>query len=177
MIGKGHIYKGNRISSMQFLMIVMLRKGPMYGYEVLKAMREEFTGLWEPQTGAIYPALKKLEEHGLLRYETREGKDYYHITDEALKWLEERLGSMSNEMLFMSRYFQVISDAALEMGGGQDDPRARPALPPHILYLVGEETDSQDRLKHLRKVREMLANGLTDMDREIERLESKLKEG
>jgi hypothetical protein len=41
---------------------------------------------------------------------------------------------------------------------------------------VGEEIDPQDRLKHLRKIREMLANGLADMDREIERLESKLEE-
>ena len=176
MIGRGYLYNGNRISSMQFLMIVILRKGPMYGYEVLKAMREEFSGLWEPQTGAVYPALKKLEEHGLLRSETREGKDYYHITDEARRWLEERLSSMSNEVLFMSRYFQVISDAAMEMAGGPDGLEGRPLLPPHILYLVGEEVDSQDRLKHLRKVREMLENGLADMDKEIERLESKVKE-
>jgi DNA-binding PadR family transcriptional regulator len=176
MIGKGYVYNGNRISSMQFLMIVILRKGPMYGYEVLKAMREEFSGLWEPQTGAVYPALKKLEEHGLLRSEAREGKDYYHITDEARKWLEERLSSMSNEVLFMSRYFQVISDAAMEMAGSPDGPKGMPLLPPHILYLVGEEADSQDRLKHLRKVREMLVNGLADMDKEIERLENKAKE-
>jgi DNA-binding PadR family transcriptional regulator len=176
MIGKGHLYEGNRISSMQFLMIVILRKGPMYGYEVLKAMREEFSGLWEPQTGAVYPALKKLEEHGLLRSEPREGKDYYHITEEARKWLEERLSSMSNEVLFMSRYFQVISDAATEIGGGANGLQEKQSLPPHILYLVGEEIDPQDRLKHLRKIREMLANGLVDMDREIERLESKLEE-
>lgn len=176
MIGRGYLYNGNRISSMQFLMIVILRKGPMYGYEVLKAMREEFSGLWEPQTGAVYPALKKLEEHGLLRSETREGKDYYHITDEARNWLEERLSSMSNEVLFMSRYFQVISGAATEMAGGRDGLKEKPLLPPHILYLVGEEVDSQDRLKHLRKVREMLVNGLIDMDKEIDRLESKVKE-
>jgi DNA-binding PadR family transcriptional regulator len=176
MIGRGHVYNGNRISSMQFLMIVILRKGPMYGYEVLKAMREEFSGLWEPQTGAVYPALKKLEEHGLLRSEPREGKEYYQITDEAQKWLEERLSSMSNEMLFMSRYFQVISDAAMEMGAGRKVTPDRPSLPPHILFMVGEESDSQDRLKHLRKLREMIANGLADMDKEIERLDNKLKE-
>ena len=62
MIGRHYMYKGNRISPPQFLMLVMLRKGPMYGYEVLKVLREEFQGFWEPQTGAIYPALKRLEE-------------------------------------------------------------------------------------------------------------------
>lgn len=176
MIGKGQLYKGNRISTSQFLMLVFLRKGPMYGYEVLKAMREEFSGLWEPQTGAVYPALKKLEEHGLLRSEPQEGKDYYGITEEGRKWMEERLASMSNEVLFMSRYFQVMSDAAIEMGAFKEGSSANKSLPPHILYLVGEEIEPQDRLKHLRKVREMLANGLADMDKEIDRLESKLTE-
>jgi DNA-binding PadR family transcriptional regulator len=176
MIGKGQIYKGNRISTLQFLMLVFLRKGPMYGYEVLKAMREEFSGLWEPQTGAIYPALKKLEEHGLLRSEPQEGKDYYRITEEGKKWMEERLTGMSNEVLFMARYFQVISDAATEMGGVKKGSSEEKSLPPHILYLVGEEIEPQDRLRHLRKVREMLANGLADMDKEIDKLESKLEE-
>jgi DNA-binding PadR family transcriptional regulator len=176
MIGKGQLYEGNRISTSQFLMLVFLRKGPMYGYEVLKAMREEFSGLWEPQTGAVYPALKKLEEHGLLRSEPKEGKDYYRITDEGRKWMEERLASMSNEVLFMSRYFQVMSDAATEMGAFKEGSSEKKSLPPHILYLVGEEIEPQDRLKHLRKVREMLANGLADMDKEIDRLEDKLTE-
>lgn len=176
MIGKGHLYKGNRISSSQFLMLVILRKSPMYGYEVLKAMREEFSGLWEPQTGAVYPALKKLEEHGLLVSESQEGKEYYRLTEEGRKWMEDRLASMSNEVLFMSRYFQFISDAATEMGAGNDVSSEKKGLPPHILYLVGEELEPQDRLKHLRKVREMLANGIADMDKEIDRLENELKE-
>lgn len=176
MIGKGPVYKGNRISTSQFLMLVILRKGPMYGYEVLKALREEFSGLWEPQTGAVYPALKKLEEHGLLRSEPKEGKDYYQLTEEGRKWMEERLMSMSNEVLFMSRYFQFISDAATEIEAHNGGSPGEKSLPPHILYLVGEELEPKDRLKHLRKVREMLTNGLADMNVEIEKLESKLKE-
>jgi hypothetical protein len=44
------------------------------------------------------------------------------------------------------------------------------------LYMVGEELDSKDRLKHLRKVREMLVSGLADIDKEIEKLQSSIKE-
>ena len=176
MIGKGQLYQGNRISSSQFIMMVILRKGPMYGYEVLKALREEFSGLWEPQTGAVYPALKKLEDHGLLRSEAKEGKDYYSLTEEGRKWMEERLASMSVEVLFMSRYFQFISDAATEIGAGNDDTTTKKSLPPHLLYMIGEEVEPADKLKHLRKVREMLANGLTNVDKEIDRLQKKLEE-
>ncbi|HUL39978.1 MAG TPA: helix-turn-helix transcriptional regulator [Methanomassiliicoccales archaeon] len=176
MIGKGQLYQGNRISSSQFLMMVILRKGPMYGYEVLKALREEFSGLWEPQTGAVYPALKKLEEHGLLRSESQEGKDYYSLTSEGRKWMEERLASMSIEVLFMSRYFQFISDAATEIGAGQGESPQKKSLPPHLLYMIGEEVEPADRLKHLGKVREMLAHGLVNVDKEIDRLHKKLEE-
>ncbi len=176
MIGKGPLYKGNRISTSQFLMMVILRKGPMYGYEVLKALREEFVGLWDPQTGAVYPALKKLEEHGLLRSESREGKEYYSLTDEGRKWMGDRLASMSNEVMFMSRYFQFMSDAATEMEVARGGPPKKEGLPPHILYMVGEELEPPVRLKHLRKLREMLTNALADMNKEIDKLESTHKE-
>ena len=175
MIGKAPLYKGNRISTSQFLMLVILRKGPMYGYEVLKALREEFSGLWEPQTGAIYPALKKLEEHGLLRSELQEGKEYYSLTEEGRKWMEERLTSMSREVVFMSRYFQFMSEAATELEVAKGVPQRKDGLPPHILYMVGEELEPDVRLKHLRKLREMLTNALLEMDKEIEKLESTLE--
>lgn len=175
MIGRGHAYKGNRISPSQFLMLVILRKGPMYGYEVLKGMREEFAGLWEPQTGAVYPALKKLEEHGLLVCEEQEGKEYYRLSKEGSEWLRERLDSIFQEALFMSRYFQVINDAAKEMGAATREPREGSNLPPMILHLVNDELEPQDRLKHLRKVREMLGNGILELDREIEKLERTVK--
>lgn len=86
------------------------------------------------------------------------------------------MASMSNEVLFMSRYFKLISDAASEMEAVKEGASSKRSLPPHILYLVGEEIEPQDRLKHLRKVREMLANGLSDMEKEIDRLENRIKE-
>ncbi|MCU0861961.1 MAG: PadR family transcriptional regulator [Methanomassiliicoccales archaeon] len=177
MIGKYHSYNGNRISPSQFLMLVVLRKGPMYGYEVLKRLREEFSGLWEPQTGALYPALKKLEEHGLLRSEQREGKDYYSLSPEGGRWLEERLASISNEVLFMSRYFQFIGEAAKEIGSGKASASETGALPPHMMHLMAEEMGPKDRLVHLRKVREMLGNGAAEIEKEIERLERAIEEG
>jgi DNA-binding PadR family transcriptional regulator len=177
MIGKGHMYKGNRISPSQFLMLVLLRKGPMYGYEVLKRLREEFSGLWEPQTGAVYPALKKLAEHGLLRSEEREGKEYYGLSPEGRQWVGERLASMSSEVLFMSRYFQVIGEAALESGAETGRLQDQASMHPFIVHLMGEEMEPRERLRHLRKMREMLGLGMADMDREIERLERAEEEG
>ncbi|MEM0449329.1 MAG: PadR family transcriptional regulator [Methanomassiliicoccales archaeon] len=176
MIGKGHVYKGNRISPSQFLMLVVLRKGPMYGYEVLKRLREEFSGLWEPQSGAVYPALKKLEEHGLLRSERKEDKDYYALSTEGEQWLKDRLASISSDVLFMARYFQVIGEAAGENAPRESRTLDPSTLPPHLAHLMAEEMDLPDRLKHLKKMRAMLSQGVAEMDKEIARLEGCLKE-
>src|SRR5665647_1309912 len=101
MIGRHYAYKGNRISPPQFLMLVILRKSPMYGYEVLKVLREEFQGFWEPQTGAIYPALKRLEEQKLILSDVKDGKEYYSLTAEGKEWMVENLKSISQEAQFM----------------------------------------------------------------------------
>ena len=43
-------------------MLVLLENKPLYGYELLKVLRDRFEGVWTPQTGTVYPALKRLEE-------------------------------------------------------------------------------------------------------------------
>ncbi|HQQ25291.1 MAG TPA: PadR family transcriptional regulator, partial [Methanomassiliicoccales archaeon] len=103
MMGKPHMYKGNRISPSQLIMIIKLADRPMYGYELLKALREDYQGVWDPQTGAVYPALRRLQEHGLLSVENKEGKDIYSMTPEGQAWLDEALATMSSGILFMSR--------------------------------------------------------------------------
>jgi DNA-binding PadR family transcriptional regulator len=176
MIGKGYSFRGNRISPSQFIMLVILRKGPMYGYEVLKKMREEFEDLWEPQTGAVYPALKRMEEHGLLALEVIDGKDHYRLTDEGRDWLLERLESISSEVLFMARYLQFISEAVKE-----EDLRGRNGdgtinLPFHMAHLFFEDLSPKDRLMHMRKARDMLLDGAENLDVAIRRLEDSGKE-
>ena len=177
MFGKGHCYAGNRISPSQFLMLVMLRGGPMYGYEILKVLREEFKGLWEPQTGSIYPALKRLNEHGLVRTEVRDDKEYYALTEEGSSWVQEHLDTMSIEFLFMARYFEFINQAAMESSGRKEEARdPSHGLPPRLRFMMGEEMGAKERQAHLRHVRKMLGKSLEEIDNEIARLDDATKE-
>lgn len=169
MFGKGFVFQGNRISPSQFLMLVMLRKGPMYGYEILKALREEFEGLWRPETGALYPALKRLSEHGLVMVDTREGKEYYQLSAEAQPWLRETLRTIGPELMFASRYMEVLSRAAAEENNG--GPIGQFPLPMMLLHLVQDEEDPQARLAHMRKARDIIGRRLEELDSEIDRLE------
>jgi DNA-binding PadR family transcriptional regulator len=173
MIGKGYVYRGSKISPSQFLMMVLLRHGPMYGYELLKTMREEFVGLWEPQTGAFYPALKKLEGHKLVKVETRDGKDYYMLTQDGEKWMWETIETISRDVRFLSRYVEILSQAAMErvkpIDGAEEINNG--SLPWQLLHLVDDLDIPTVRLSTMRMVKGMLESKVKDLEREISRLE------
>ena len=83
-----------RVSPLQFLFLLQLRGGSKYGYEMLKTLREQFNGVWEPKTGTIYPALRSLEARGFVETEERGGREFYALTergDTLLKRMGKRL--------------------------------------------------------------------------------------
>ncbi len=163
MFGRVHNYNGNRISPFQVLMMVILLQRPMYGYEVLKAMREHFEGIYDPQTGAVYPALRRLQEHGLLTVENVDGKDNYSLSQEGRAWLNEELSSITTGMLFMARTMELMGTATIER-------RQRETFVPL------EEQSPEDRLQILRKVRSTMERNMKMLDEEIAELERDAKE-
>ncbi len=164
MMGKPHMYKGNRISPSQLIMLIKLANRPMYGYELLKALREDYRGVWDPQTGAVYPALRRLQEHGLLSVESRDGKDHYSLSKEGEVWLDETLATMSSGMLFMTRTMEVMGRAYLARKGEVED------------FIPLDERSPEERLKHLREIREAVGNNLRMIDSYIAELEKELRE-
>ena len=175
MIGRHYAYKGNRISPPQFLMLVILRKSPMYGYEVLKVLREEFQGFWEPQTGAIYPALKRLEEQKLILSDVKEGKEYYSLTVEGKEWMVENLKSISQEAQFMGRYFSFLGRAASESVdhsvATQEQIDVVMQLPLHLASLLRDDLSVQERLEMLKQAKKMMNLHLRGIESAIDKYE------
>jgi DNA-binding PadR family transcriptional regulator len=75
---------------MRILVLEALADGPKRGYEVIKAIRDRFHGLYSPSPGAIYPTLQLLEDEGLVAVEVVDGKKLYKITEEGRRFLSER---------------------------------------------------------------------------------------
>ena len=48
------------------LLLAALEDGPRHGYAVIEALRETTGGQLDLPTGTIYPALRRLEEAGLI---------------------------------------------------------------------------------------------------------------
>jgi PadR family transcriptional regulator PadR len=85
--------------SVVVLYVISDTKGPIHGYLITKSL-EEMTGkTLYIQAGTLYPILKNLENHGLIKHEmvkSTEGppKKIYHLTLDGTKALDRLLPQM-----------------------------------------------------------------------------------
>jgi DNA-binding PadR family transcriptional regulator len=174
---KGQQQKTQRVSPLQSVMLILLRQKPMYGYELLKALREEFEGVWSPQTGTIYPAVKRLEERGLVLVGKRDGTDYYSLTDTGEKALQEFVKEMPSDLGFMIRYFQILDKAAKEIHGSSPLAGIEPFItsgPGFSNMFEMDRMSPEEKMILLKKAREKHLSKLALMQNELEEVEKKL---
>ena len=86
--------------TLSLLILSLLNRKAMYGYEIVTTVREETNGALEWKEGSLYPALHKLESGGLIRsrWEGKPGsrrRKYYHLTGEGRAALDEKIRSWS----------------------------------------------------------------------------------
>jgi PadR family transcriptional regulator, regulatory protein PadR len=92
MEGKLELIKG----STESLLLCLLGKQPMYGYQIIKELEKESQGYFKFKEGTLYPALHRLEKAGLIigKWEMLSGsrqRRYYYITDKGNNLLEEKI--------------------------------------------------------------------------------------
>ena len=71
-----------RRGDVRLAILGLLNERPMHGYEMMQELAERTQGLWRPSPGSLYPALQLLEDQGLVRSETEEGRRQFTLTDE-----------------------------------------------------------------------------------------------
>lgn len=74
---------------LKFVILRLVSKEPMHGYQVMQALEKEAGPWYKPSPGSVYPTLQMLEDEGLVVCEAQGGKKVYHITDEGRAYLEE----------------------------------------------------------------------------------------
>jgi len=81
--------------TLALIILSLLSRKPMYGYEIVGTVKEETDGVFEWKAGSLYPCLHKLEKEGLIRGKW-EGKPdsrkrkYYHLTKTGRAALTEK---------------------------------------------------------------------------------------
>jgi len=66
---------------LRLLLLSLLNDQPRYGYELMKAIEDEFGGAYAPSPGSVYPTLTLLDETGLIAATTGDGsRRRYEVT-------------------------------------------------------------------------------------------------
>jgi PadR family transcriptional regulator PadR len=76
--------------SVTLLLLNLLSRGDMYGYEILQEASRRSANTFEFKEGTLYPALHQLEKKGLIEAEWRTGgngreRKYYSLTAKGKK--------------------------------------------------------------------------------------------
>lgn len=82
--------------SIDILLLSLISQRDMYGYEIVRSLKETSDQLYNMSEGTLYPALKRLEKKGRLTsyWKESEGgsrRKYYSITEEGRKGLQAKL--------------------------------------------------------------------------------------
>lgn len=80
--------------SVTMLLLKLLSRKDMYGYEMIATLRERSNNVFELKAGSLYPLLHSMEEKGLVSSYEQEvlGKvrKYYSLTKEGKKVLKQK---------------------------------------------------------------------------------------
>lgn len=94
---------------LRLVLLSLLGEKPRYGYELIKALEEQFGGEYVPSPGSVYPILSLLEETGLIAPEpsegqrrrfgiTAEGKAFLDANRETVDAVRMRMGMMARSL-------------------------------------------------------------------------------
>jgi DNA-binding PadR family transcriptional regulator len=97
---------------LRYLILKLIADKPRHGYELIKAIEEEFGGAYSPSPGVIYPTLTMLEELGYAVVAADGNKKAYTITPEGRAFLAENQAQVD-------AVFGRLKEAGKTFGGGR----------------------------------------------------------
>jgi len=130
----------------------------MRGYEMLEELGERTQGVWHPSPGSLYPALRMLEDQGLVRAVETDGRRQYELTSEGQADQETRaagpapweamMDAADQAELSLSSTLRQVSMAISQVAeAGTADQKAQAedlltGLRRQVYLLLAEATDT-----------------------------------
>jgi DNA-binding PadR family transcriptional regulator len=122
--------------------LVLLDEEPRNGYGLMQEIEQRSEGAWRPSPGSVYPALSQLEDEGLIRAETRDGRKLFALTDAGRRHVEEHReelgapwedasGGLGEHVVELRDLLWQVGTAAMQVvqaGDEQQVARAREVL-------------------------------------------------
>ena len=186
-----------KITPIQVLILLKLKKEPAHGYDILKELDKQFEGLWKLKSGTLYPALHKLKEKDLIaekgRVEQEDVPDklLYEITEKGEKILgeifqEERfMGELEEEIAFQSHYWDHLGKEiakftkhTVKSAMHTAIEGLRSALKTSFPEDFEESPDEEEKeyLESLEKRKALLKKEIKNLEQKIDKFSSKMDE-
>ena len=70
------------LGELRLALLALLHEGPKHGYELMKELESRSGGIYRASAGSVYPTLQQLEDEGLARSKSSDGKRIYQLTDD-----------------------------------------------------------------------------------------------
>jgi DNA-binding PadR family transcriptional regulator len=86
-----------RYGELPLVLLALLRRRPMHGYELLGELASLFSPRYDPSPGSVYPAISALSRSGLIGAGDDNGKKRYQLTaagEEALATRNDQLSAI-----------------------------------------------------------------------------------
>jgi DNA-binding PadR family transcriptional regulator len=96
---------------LKYIVLRLLKRKPMHGYEVMQALEEESGGWYSASAGSVYPVLQMLQDQGYVDSAEEDGKRVYRITEAGLAFLDRNSDRVDD-------VFDRVSDFAERFTGG-----------------------------------------------------------
>ena len=168
---KGQMQKGY----LKMAVLLVLMRGPLHGYEIMKEIKQWTLGIITPTAGGIYPALKELENRHLIRGEwlPEERKKIYHITSEGIEVFKEAVEKHFELTSSIRRwFFQEL--ARLEIIDEVDLPQVMEST--LKILLLKEDASLKEKIEALRRLRQSLQSTVNVLSKIIRQIESREEE-
>ena len=134
----------------------LLSKKPMNGYEMLKEIGDAMKHHWEPTSGALYPALHKLQKKGLI-IPSKAGsrhKIVYHMTPrgkELVVELRKKITDIHGQHKFRHMFETLIWPNESEAFRQEIND-----LTESLIVLRNSKTSEKEKIEKIRKAGRML---------------------
>lgn len=79
---------------LRLVILNLIAEEPRHGYDVIKAIEENFGGTYSPSPGVVYPTLTLLEDQGFATVTPEGTKKLYSVTEEGRAFLETNKASV-----------------------------------------------------------------------------------
>jgi len=159
----------------RLVVLVLLHREPLTGYDIMKKIDEKTFGFWRLTAGGVYPILKELEENKFITgdWTSKSGrrKKVYKLTDDGEKILTTALSKQQQMAETIRNLFQEFARDILS-----EEVTSMPMLDRllSISPLAGgiEEKNADDQIKILTKIRINILIALKFVDERLQKLEA-----